>query len=390
MWTEENKKIGYKLRNAIDDQEIGLIKELCASHPWLISGHRWDGDNTWLLSPCSKGNLKTVKTLVELGFDVNAFDYPKTSRRTALCGAVGEGHLAVASYLLDHGADPDLDRPLISATNHSDDDLAMRCVRLLVDNGIDVNQIFLLYDDPNDTFTALDWAKSRPAIAKYLRANGAKTAEELKANPVTKKKAAKSKTPAQEVIDHFNNTVGPVDEKSLIEIIPTGQPITVHAVPPSGSIQHLTLFTTGLSDQPMTVPDGEEDYALAELFIELPGDWDYRKVKVAKWNWPMRWLRQIAQYPSANDTWLNHPITIIANGNPAKPIIPGTIFTCLLLVPEKSFERSDGKTVQLYRVLPITTVERDLEKKKGAKALMKALDKAKVPFIVDVNRDSVV
>jgi len=390
MWTDENTKIGYKLRNAIVDQEIGLIKELCASHPWLISGHWWDGDNTWLKDPAVAGHIETVKCLVELGFDINAIDYPKTSKCTALWGAVCQGRLEVVSYLLKVGADPNLSRPLIAAINHSDDCIAMRFVQLLVESHIDVNQVFTLYGNADNTFTALDWAKSRPAIAKYLRENGAKTAEELKANPVPKKQAAKTKTPAQEVIEHFTNTVGPVDEKSIFEILPTGQPITVHAVPPSGTVQHLTLFTTGLSDQPMTVPDGEEDFALAELFIELPGDWDYRKYKVAKWNWPMRWLRQIAQYPHANSTWLKHPITIIANGQPAKPIIPGTAFTCLLLVPEKSFERSDGKTVQLYRVLPITTAERDLEKKKGAKALMRALDKAQVPFIVDVNRESVV
>jgi uncharacterized protein len=390
MWTEEREQIGYALRNAIDNQDNAAIRLLCTNNPWLICAYRWDGNNTWLLSPARKGFFQTVKTLIELGFDVNTLDYPTTSRSTALVGAIGDGHFEVARLLLENGADPNLSRPLISAINLNDDDLAMRCVRLLVENGIDVNQVFLLYNNPNDTFTALDWAKSRPAIAKYLRENGAKTAAELKTSPVAKQKSAKTKTPAQEVIDNFANTVGPVDEKSLIEIMPTGQPISVHIVPPFGTLQHLTLFTTGLSDQPMTVPDGEEDFAYAELFIELPGDWDYRNTKAKKWNWPMRWLRQIAQYPSANDTWLNQPITIIANGNPAKPIIPGTIFTCLLLVPEKSFERSDGNTLQLYRMLPITTAERDLERAKGAKALMRALDKAQVPFIVDITRESVV
>jgi hypothetical protein len=60
-----------------------------------------------------------------------------------------------------------------------------------------------------------------------------------------------------------------------------------------------------------------------------------------------------------------------------------------LIVAEKSFLRKDGETVQLYRVVPIYTDERDLELQEGAPALMRAFDRSDVPFVVDVYRRSV-
>jgi hypothetical protein len=59
------------------------------------------------------------------------------------------------------------------------------------------------------------------------------------------------------------------------------------------------------------------------------------------------------------------------------------------MIAEKSFQRTDGETVQLYRVVPIYTDERELEIREGTQELIRAFDRHDVPFIVDLDRPSV-
>ena len=191
-----------------------------------------------------------------------------------------------------------------------------------------------------------------------------------------------------EVVQYFRDNVGEVDPRALIEIVPMGHPVTIHLIRPTESRTHLMLFTTGLSSKRMNVPSRLTDYALAELFIQLPADWKYESSQT-QWQWPVEWLRRIAQYPHDNNTMLGGPVTIIANDDPPKPLGPNTNFTSLLMIAEKSFQRIDGETVQLYRVFPIYTDEREPEIREGALALIRAFDRHDVPFIVDLDRPSV-
>ncbi len=94
----------------------------------------------------------------------------------------------------------------------------------------------------------------------------------------------------------------------------------------------------------------------------------------------------MAQYPHNADAWLGAPVTLMANDEPPKPLWPGSEFTTQMLFAESSFERSDGNTVQLYRMIPLYTSEREYELQHGLKRFMQALDKNKVPFIVDIHR----
>lgn len=60
----------------------------------------------------------------------------------------------------------------------------------------------------------------------------------------------------------------------------------------------MTLFTSGMSERPMNVPDGESLYAFAELFIQLPKDWKYQDLQNPQWNWPILWLRASLVFPT--------------------------------------------------------------------------------------------
>lgn len=101
-------------------------------------------------------------------------------------------------------------------------------------------------------------------------------------------------------------------------------------------------------------------------------------------------MRKIANYPIKKNVPLGGSLTIVANGHPPTPLGPGTQFTSILLLAEKQFDHDDGVTAQRYRMVPLYTEERDLAMKQGTPALLRAFDRASVPFIVDVARPRVV
>jgi hypothetical protein len=362
----------------------------------LASGHHF-GDSRgpdsepWLLRAATKGFVPIISAMLDAGFNINALSLPEKS--TALSIAIGFDQDEVVELLLRRGADVSIGRPLIGALNpRKTAERRLRYVELLVEHGVDVNQRYDLFGDPNKQFTALDWTKD-PAVIKYLRSHGAKTLEELRAEqgqaigPSAEQKEPLSA--ADEVIRFFGDNFGTVDQRSLIEIVPTGHPIAIHVIIPEGNRKDLTLFTTGLSEKPMATPRGQEEFAFAELFIQLPGDWPYGSDCPPDKAWVIHWLRRIAQYPHDNNTWLGGPLTVIDNEDPPQPLGPGVRFTSWMLLAEKSFKRTDGKEVQLYRLTPLYRDERDLERQQGAPALLRAFDRSSVPFIVDMNRESV-
>ena len=364
-----------QIYTAIYERNYELTRDLLTMNPSEIN--RRGAGLTWLDRAAStgQGDIEMVELLIELGADVD----PEGAKRTPLAYAIPCATIEVIRALMQHGANPNAARCIIGALNREEDVLA--AVKLLVEHGVDVNRVFDL-EGTSQKFTALDWAHDAKIIA-YLRSVGAKTSAELLGN------RNDDLDELAEVVQFFGNTFGKVDKKSLNQIVPSGHPITVHVIRASGKQKHLTLFTTGLSSAKMNVPDGFEKFALAELFIQLPGNWKF-KSSDPRWSWPLKWLRRIAKYPHDNNVSLGGPVTIIANNVPPEPLGPNTKLTSLMLFAEKSFQRSDGEIVHLFRISPIHSDERELEMKKGAAALMRAFDRNNVPFVVDLQRPSVV
>ena len=368
------------------------------NHSWLIADTFPGRDDSVVEYAVGKRKGELLEWMLKNGFSPNP--RLKDTETTPLERAIDGKASDIVNELLLNGADPDLGRPLVGSINLEPEEVAFEHVKLLVEHGCDLNRIYDLYGDVDKGFTALDWANGKPKIAEYIRSQGGLTAEEVRAGKTAAKASSKSgatlqtkgatddvtPTPASEVIAHFEQTVGPASKKSLIQIVPTGTPIGIHFISPKDNRKHLTLFTNGFSSEPMNVPKDAEDYRYAELFIELPGDWKIKEVKDMRWAWPLYWLRKMAQYPHNADTWLGGPVTLIANDEPPQPLWPNSKFMTLLLFAASSFQRSDGHTVQLYRLIPLYTSEREYELKHGLKRFMQALDKHEVPFIVDVNR----
>ncbi len=392
MWNKQQIDIGRELFLAIERGQTEIVRATCASHPWLISDYNSTGKQTWIDVAAGKENVGMMATLLDLGFNIDALRLPEES--TALSKAIMRNNFEMAKFLLRRGANPSLGRSLLAAINCKDEARRMEYVRLLVEHGVDVNQLFPLYGDQDNLFTAIDIATGKPEVVNFLLSHGAKSSAELLASkrpmpPANAHEAKSAAKAAKDVIKYFGKHFGKVARKAVVENIPTGHPITIHVIRPSGKRNHFTLFTTGLSAKPMNVPEGQEQFAMAELFIQLPSDWPVEQLSDPNWNWPMSWLQQIAQYPHDTDTWLGGAFTIIANDDPPQPLAPNTSFTSLLLLAEQSFTRSDGNIVQLYRVAPLYTEERDLEIREGAPALVRAFDDNDTPFIVDLDRKNV-
>jgi hypothetical protein len=375
-----DKKYLASIRDLIKVGDLTALQREFEKHPALARTD-YCGDS-WLIEAGYYGQPEVAKFLIALGCDVNQRSAGPFGS-TALGQAVGKGHIEVARLLLQNGADPNSGILVVEAIV-SDIPNTLEMVKLLDEYGADLNYSYIhqYSKEPTNALSmAIDYDKKD--VVKYLRSRGCKMP--------TLPAPTKSETPANEVIAYFEKHFGAVKKQSLIEIVPTEPPIAIHVVPPTKKRDHLTLFTTGMSEQAMTVPKGNEEYRFAELFIQLPGDWPLSKQKLAdpSFGWPIHWLRSMAKYPHQHDKWLGGPVSIVANGKPPKRLAPGVPFTCMLLFAEKDFERQDGTTIQLYRLMPLFTEERDLEKREGSAALMRAFDENEVPFVVDLKRTNV-
>jgi hypothetical protein len=177
--------------------------------------------------------------------------------------------------------------------------------------------------------------------------------------------------------------------------------LDVHVIPPRPARDHWTLFTTGMSDRPMTVPAGAEAYRFAELVLALPAAWNVRAVDVTpppddleRWYWPIRWLKKLARLPHEYETWLGAGHTI-PNGDPPAAFDPETALACWLLLPPitvptegRTVSLADGRAVHLYALHALHPDETTLKLEKGIDAVIDAFDRAKVSEVLDPKRPS--
>lgn len=388
IWTEEQIVIGKQLFLAIERKQHDLVVDLCNQNPWIITDRQWTNNQSWLKPAVYGGDLKMVTLLLDIGYNIDSLDMPV--RSTALTSAIAPGHFELVKFLLERGANPNLGRPIIGMINSPHRDRQREIIGLLVDHGADINRLYEIYGDKNHLMSALDFAGGNEELFEYLVGIGAKSSEQLLAESGrTLTKPGLSQ--ADSIIAYFEANFGPVHKKSLVEIVPTGLPIALHVILPTKAKNVVTFFTTGMSDSAMTVPNGQEEFQYAELFIQLPGDWPLTKDKLAKpeFRWPLTVLRNIARYPHDNETWLGGPVTLIANDDPPQPYHPSIQFTTMMLVAQHVVDHPVGTIVQLYRAIPLFTEERDLELRQGYQALFSAFDRSGIGFAVDFKRKNV-
>jgi hypothetical protein len=369
---------GYGDACATGDKQI--IKGFITSNPSILTVPRGGPlINDW----AERNDVEMVDFLLSQGACLNPSQGEDGGPLPPLTAAIFGRGVETASFLIERGANPSADRALISAINA--DEHALEFVKLLVEHGANIHECF---DFGGVPVTALSWAMARGKqdIVDYLLSKGATLPPEQPPPP--------PRDIEDEVIAYFEEHFGPVQPQALIEIVPTGIPIAIHVVPPAAERNHYTLFTTGLAAHPMTVPGDDpsaKDYQFAELYIQLPGDWPIKdSLGDPNYSWPIHWLRRLAKYPHQNNTWLGGPVTVVDNDDPPQPIAPNSKFTSMLLLADRNFTSRGGATIQLYRLSPLYPEERDLERREGLAALMRALDEHEVSFVVNSRRPNAV
>lgn len=199
------------------------------------------------------------------------------------------------------------------------------------------------------------------------------------------------------VSDHVEKHVGPIDNV-FHEIVSPTVHVDVHRVPPADDRPFTTLVTTGMAERPMTVPEGMEEWAHAELVVQLPPDWPMEQ---SDWSderhyWPIRWMKILARFPHEYATWFcfGHSMP---NGDPPEPFAQSTRLCGWLLVSPVAFDpefaqlkRDDGPTISFWQMLPLYREEMDFKLRHETDALLAKFSERGVGPVIDPGRANVV
>jgi Suppressor of fused protein (SUFU) len=172
--------------------------------------------------------------------------------------------------------------------------------------------------------------------------------------------------------------------------------VDVHIVEPTPEHNFNTLFTTGMSDRPMTAPDDVSDCCYAEILICLPPDWklNHKDFDDESNFWPLRWLKILARLPHQYKTWLFLGHTV-PNGDPPRPFADNTDLCCALLAAPVLFGADfltldlDDRRIHFLALVPIYREEMEFKMRHGVDALEDRFADAGVTELLDVTRVNV-
>lgn len=199
--------------------------------------------------------------------------------------------------------------------------------------------------------------------------------------------------------DHIERHLGKV-ETVLHEIVSDLVHIDVHVVVPSDDRPFYTLVTSGMSEAPMTTPEGAEEFRFAELLICLPATW---KLGLGEPNlkkgplhdernfWPIRLLKSAARMPHEYDTWLSYGHTL-SHTETNDPYAPDTQMNAAILLPPITapFDfwklETPVRTTHFWSLYPLYQEELDLKMKRGSEALLEKFEKHGVTDLLDPRR----
>jgi hypothetical protein len=339
---------------------------------WLLTNHRYrlqlkpiagiDRTRLSMLleNNCSAGNMEVVQLLVtKFGADIHA-RWSANSWNRAIESAVSSNNVDLVRWLLDQGANPNIDETFSECLSKAAMFGSLAMVKLLVERGAIVNPRQFSGLPP---LVAAECAARSGGHEKYeyLKSLGARPGWELRGLSERPTIAGYSGPPEGSIEYHFganNFAANPIAK----ELIGPDWPVTIHLF--KGDDCWL-LATEGMSIRPMTVPpEGDDEVAkecrYAELFLRLPPEWPVDKewLNQPQNRWVLDWVMRIARWPHEHKTWFGRS-AVIANGEPPQPFTEGLPFSCWLVTPtEEQFSRwivNEEKIVRYYWIYPIFT-----------------------------------
>lgn len=247
-----------------------------------------------------------------------------------------------------------------------------------------------------DLSCAAEPATTNPIIDKTQRSQSAERIHQLGASTQALIEPKHETVHLADIEAHVEKHIGNI-EKVLHEDVSEFVHIDVLWIKATAERPYHVLVTSGVSDEPMHVPEGMEDRTRVELVIALPKEWPLTLESFANENhyWPVRWLKQIGRLPHQQNTWLGWGHTI-PNGAPAKPIA-NTKFTGVMLTPAYALpteffrlKTKSGDQIRFYALIPLYQEEMDFKLDAGAEKLEDLLEKHDVDFVIDRHRRNVI
>ena len=197
----------------------------------------------------------------------------------------------------------------------------------------------------------------------------------------------------EEIEDHFSDLFNIKDEDHRVihELMSEKVHIDLHIIAPDENRPFYVVFTTGMSDLPMTmgedVPwDLRKTHERAELFCLLPPDWKTEFSKGSQKDYDRFWwifaaIKQAARYPHLSGTWIgsNHTLQYSEDNTPfhESTKLCSAIF---LHLDEKDFSgkygdrmnymrTKDGSYINLLCFIPLYAEEIDFKLDNGSDEL---------------------
>lgn len=150
----------------------------------------------------------------------------------------------------------------------------------------------------------------------------------------------------------------------------------------------------------MNAPPPAGELKFAELMLCLPSSWridegDISSEETWRKDWPTLWLRKLARFPHAFDTWFfwGHSLP---NGDPPTPLAPDTSLCGWVLleprlVPDnfKIMKRADGGKTWFLAAVPLYKEEMQLKLSQGTEKLEELFASAGVTELIDPKRMNV-
>lgn len=163
-------------------------------------------------------------------------------------------------------------------------------------------------------------------------------------------------------------------------------------IPATQERPYQVLATSGMSDEPMSVP-GDGYPRRVELLMALPVDWPVTGPRSTdeEFYWPAHWLRFVARLPHELESWVGLGTTI-PNGDPAEPIANtgfiGVMATVPFWMPEEFFEAvtPDGESIAFFLLIPVYPEEMELKLREGPAELARGFDSIGLAPAIDPRR----
>ncbi|MEZ6055571.1 MAG: suppressor of fused domain protein [Planctomycetaceae bacterium] len=191
------------------------------------------------------------------------------------------------------------------------------------------------------------------------------------------------------VSDHITQYAGEIDFV-YHELVSDLVHIDLHVVKATEERPWHLIVTSGMSEAPMNVPEGAEEFRFGELLIALPPEWPLDKQSFSNEAnyWPIRLLKQMARLPHEYDTWLGFGHSV-PNGDPAVPYHVSAPFTCALLLPPIlmppefwTLSTPSGREIHFLAVVPLYQEEIEFKLEHGLDPLLDKFEEYHINEII--------